>query len=179
MLDRTPDADNYPTSIGQHSMHFGKRRGFVRNELQAMLASDTVESRISKRHVCSAAHTPFNRRGCFTRIACSREHARVEIEADNLSCRTDLICCESGHNTSAARDVQHAIARFDRGDFHKSARVVPQEDVDDVCVVGKWSTTLELPTWSAGSTFLHCRLHRGSVLSASDPNGHAIYLSLM
>ena len=90
---------NCQTSIGQHSMHFGKRRGFVRNELQAMLASDTVESRINKRHVCSAAHTPFDRRSCFTRSTCSREHARVEIEADNLSCRTDLICCdsESGH----------------------------------------------------------------------------------
>src|SRR5262249_28203507 len=123
-----------------------------RNELQAMLASDTVESRISKRHVCSTAHTPFDRRGCFTRSACSRKHARVEIEADNLSCRTDLICCESGHNTSAARDVQHAIARFDRGDFHKSARIVLQEDVDDVCVVGKGSITLELPTWRAEAT---------------------------
>src|SRR5262245_14341910 len=111
MLDRTPDTDNYPTSIGQHLMHFRNGRCFVRNDMQAMLASDTVESRISKRHVCSAAHTPFNRRGCFTRSACSREHARVEIEADNLSCRTDLICYESGHNTSAARDVQHAIAR--------------------------------------------------------------------
>ena len=54
----------------------------------------------------------------------SREHARVEIEADNLSCRTDLVCYESGHNASAACDVQHAIARFNRGDFHKSARVV-------------------------------------------------------
>src|SRR5262245_48372688 len=103
-------------------MHLGNRCGFVRNELQAMLANDTVESRISKRHVCSTAHTPFDRSGCFT-SACSREHARVEIEAD-LSCRTDLICYELGHNTGAARDVQHAIARFDRGDFHKSARVV-------------------------------------------------------
>src|SRR5262245_64740859 len=152
MLDRTPDADSYPTSIAQPSMHFGKRRGFVRNELQAMLASDTVESRISKRHVCNAAHTPFNRRDCFTRSACSREHAWVEIETDKLSCGTDHICCESGHNTSAARDVQHAIARFDRGDFHKSARVVLQEDVDDVCVVGKGSITLELPTWSVEAT---------------------------
>src|SRR5215475_15116664 len=124
MLDRTPDADNYPTSIGQHSMHFGKRRGFVRNELQAMLASDTVESRISKRHVCSVAQPPFDRGGCFTRSTCSREHARVEIEANNLSCSTDLVCYESGHNASAARDVQHAIARFNLGDFHKSARVV-------------------------------------------------------
>src|SRR5499426_1524667 len=132
--------------MGQHSMHFGNRCGFIRNELQAMLANDTVESRISKRHVCSTAHAPFDRGGCFTRSACSREHALVEIEADNLSCRTDPICCESGHNTSAARDVQHAIARFDRGELHKSARVVPQEDVDDVCVVGKGSTTLELPT---------------------------------
>src|SRR5262249_21953385 len=81
------------------------------------LANDTVESRISKRHVCSAAHTPFDRGGCFTRSACSREHARVEIEADNLSCRADLISYESGHNTSAARDVQHAIARFDPGEL--------------------------------------------------------------
>src|SRR6266516_7750204 len=103
-------------------MHFAKRRGFVRNELQAMLANDTVESGISKRHVCSAAHTPFDRRRCFTRSACSREHARVEIEADHLSCRTDLICYESGHNTSAARDVQHALARFDRADLWKSPR---------------------------------------------------------
>src|SRR4029450_1544622 len=87
MLDRTPDADNYPTSIGQHSMHFGNRCGFVRNELQAMLANDTVESRISKRHVCSVAQPPFDRGGCFTRSACSREHARVEIEADNLDGR--------------------------------------------------------------------------------------------
>src|SRR5262245_38596313 len=104
-------------------MHFGNRRGFVRNELQAMLANDTVESCVSERHVCSAAHTPFDRGGCFTRSARSREHARVEIEADNLSCGTDLICYESGHNTGAACDVQNAIARFDRGDFHKSARV--------------------------------------------------------
>src|SRR5215475_14406132 len=81
--------DNCPTSIGQHSMHFGSRCGFVRNELQAMLANDTVESCISKWHVCSVAHTPFDRGGCFTRSARSREHARVEIEADNLSCRTD------------------------------------------------------------------------------------------
>src|SRR5262249_13262348 len=125
MLDRAPDADNCPTSIGQHSTHFGKRRGFVRNELQAMLASDAVESRINKRHVCSAAHTPFDRPSCFTRSACSREHARVEIEADNLSYRTHFICCESGHNTSAARDVQHTIARFARWCFRKSARVVP------------------------------------------------------
>src|SRR6185295_10101889 len=123
MLDCTPDADNYPTSISQHSMHFGNRCGFVRNELQAMLANDTVESRISKRHVCSVAQPPFDRGGCFTRSACSHEHARVEIEADNLSCRTDLVCYESGHNASAARDVQHAIAGFNRGDFHKSARV--------------------------------------------------------
>src|SRR4030095_832003 len=141
-----PDADNCPTSIGQHSMHFGKRRGFVRNELQAMLANDTVESRISKRHACSAAHTPFDRGGRFTRSACSREHASVEVEAHNLSCITDPICYESGHNTSAASDVQHAIARFDRGDFHKSARVVLQEDVNDVCVVGEGRVTLELPT---------------------------------
>jgi hypothetical protein len=84
------------TSIGQYAMHLGNRCGFVRNELQAMLANDTVESRISKRHVCSTAHTPFDRGGCFTRSACSREHARVEIEADNLSCRTDLICYENG-----------------------------------------------------------------------------------
>ena len=101
-------------------MHFGNRCGFVRNELQAMLANDTVESRIRKRHVCSTSHTPFDRGGCFTRSACSREHARVEIEADNLSCRTDLVCYEPGHNASAARDVQHAIARFNRGDFHKA-----------------------------------------------------------
>src|SRR5215475_6416355 len=101
-------------------MHLENRCGFVRNELQAMLADDTVESRISKRHVCSTAHTPVDRGGCFTRSACSREHTRVEIEADNLSCRTDLVCYESGHNASAARDVQHAIARFNRGDFHKS-----------------------------------------------------------
>src|SRR5262245_29733818 len=79
-------------------MHFGNRCGFVRNELQAMLANDTVESRISKRHVCSVAQPPFDRGGGFTRSACSREHARVEIEADNLSCRTDLVCYESGHN---------------------------------------------------------------------------------
>src|SRR5262245_51390442 len=105
-------------------MHFGNRCGFVGNELQAMLANDTVESRISKWHVCSATQTPFDRGSCFTRSACSREHARVEIETDYLSCRTDLSCYESGHNTSPARDVQHAIARFDRGDFHKSARVV-------------------------------------------------------
>src|SRR5262245_1712594 len=96
-------------------MHLGNRCGFVMNELQAMLANDTVESRISKRHVCSVAQPP--------RSACSREHARVEIEADNLSCRPDLVCYEPGHNASAARDVQHAIARFNRGDFHKSARV--------------------------------------------------------
>src|SRR5262245_18761950 len=119
-----PDADNCPTSIGQHSMHFGHRCGFVRNELQAMLAKDTVESRISKRHVCSAAQTPFDGGSCFSRSACSREHARVEIQDDNLSCRTDLFCYESGHNTRAARDVQHTIARLDTGDLHKSARVV-------------------------------------------------------
>src|SRR5215510_9530334 len=124
MLDRTPDADSYPASIGQHSMHLGNRCGFVMNELQAMLANDTVESRISKRHVCSVAQPPFDRGGCFTKSACPREHARVEIEADNLSCRTDLVCYESGHNASAARDVQHAVARFNRGDIHKSARVV-------------------------------------------------------
>src|SRR6266487_6992288 len=93
------DADNCPTSIGQHSMHFGKRRGFVRNELQAMLANDTVESRISKRHVCSAAHTPFDRGGCFTRSACSHEHARVEIEADKplLQNRSYLLRVGSQH----------------------------------------------------------------------------------
>src|SRR5919108_5422702 len=105
-------------------MHFASRCGFVRNELQAMLANDTVESRISKRHVCSVAQPPFDGGGCFTRSACSREHAPVEIEADNLSCRTDLVCYESGHNAGAACDVQHAIARFNRGGFHKSAGVV-------------------------------------------------------
>jgi hypothetical protein len=73
-------------------MHFRSRCGFDRNELQAVLANDTVESRISKRHVCSVAQPPFDRGGS----ACSREHARVEIEADNLSCRTDLVCYESG-----------------------------------------------------------------------------------
>src|SRR5215813_2583106 len=119
-----PDANNCPTSICQHSMHFGYRCGFIRNELQAMLAKDTVESRISKRHVCSAAQTPFDRAGCFNRSACSREHASVEIQADNPSYRTDLICYEPGHNTGTARDVQHAIARLDTGDFHKSPRVV-------------------------------------------------------
>src|SRR5262245_55478424 len=133
-------------------MHFGNRCGFVRNELQAMLANDTVEGCISKRHVCSAPHTPFDPGGCFTRSARSREHAPVQIEADNPSCRTDLICYESGHNTGAACYVQNAIARFDRGDFHKSARVVLQEDLDNVCVVGKGSVTLELPPWSAGAT---------------------------
>src|SRR5262249_22446571 len=105
-------------------MHFGDRCGLVRNELQAVLANNTVESRISKRHVCSVAQLPFDRGGCFTRSASSREHARVEIEADDLSGRTDLVRYESGHNASAARDVQHAIAGLNRGDFHKSARVV-------------------------------------------------------
>src|SRR4030095_10137515 len=99
-------------------MHLANRCGFVRNELQAMLANDTIESRISKRHVCSAAQPPFDRGGCFSRSACSREHATVEIEADNLSCRTDLVRYQSGHNTGAARDVQHAIARFDPGYFN-------------------------------------------------------------
>jgi hypothetical protein len=55
MLDS--DADNCPTSIGQHSMHFGKRRGFVRNELQAMLANGTVESRISMSVALPARHS--------------------------------------------------------------------------------------------------------------------------
>src|SRR5262245_6376855 len=151
MFDRTPDADNCPTSIGQHSMHFGKRGSFVRNELQAMLANDTVERRISKRHICSIAQPPFDSSGCFTRSACSREDSLVEIEADNPSCRADLVCYESGHNASAARDVQHAIVRLYCGDFHKLARVVPQEDVDDVCVVGEGSVTLKLPTWDAGA----------------------------
>ena len=59
-------------------------------------------------------------------------------------------------SAGAARDVQHAIARFDRGGFHKLPRVVLQEDVDDVGVVGKRGITLELPTWSAGAT-LHFR----------------------
>src|SRR5262245_66114271 len=98
-------------------MHFGNRCRFVRNELQAMLANDTVESRISKQHVCSVAQPPFDRDGCFTRSACAREDARVEIEADNLSCRTDLVCYESGHNASAARHDQDVVARINRGDL--------------------------------------------------------------
>src|SRR5262249_56482024 len=96
-------------------MHFGSRCGFVRNELQAMLANDTVESCISKWHVCSVAHTPFDRGGCFTRSARSREHARVEIEADNLSCRTDLVCYDSGHNAGPDPTSRHPSPRLTRG----------------------------------------------------------------
>src|SRR5262245_5870810 len=73
-----------------------------------MLAKDTVESRISKRDVCSAAQSPFDRGGRFNRSACAREHALVEIQADHLSCRTDTTPRQSarrpcGGPTSAAR----------------------------------------------------------------------------
>src|SRR5882724_11158450 len=84
----------------------------------------TTQSKVASANAMSVAlPTRHSIAAAVSREARAREHARVEIEADNLSCRTDPICYESGHNTGAARDVQHAIARFDGGEFHKSARV--------------------------------------------------------
>src|SRR5262249_6915484 len=146
-----PTCDGQPFLRREDPMYLAQRRRPIGKELKTLLANRDIEGRIRERESRDVAFSPIDR---GRNLARGREHAGVDVNSNDCTGRAQRFSRETRDDPRAARDVEYALTRSQRGNLEEIAAPWLEDRRHEVCFVILWRTARNLPLYLGAHEYL-------------------------